>query len=722
MKAQGRKKVAAKAVKKQRSIAKKNGEAPISSVIKKEVPSRAQAVLTHSRKRFSVFFLFFYGLATFLGLCLFASGTIDSEDGLLYLSVARNIYYKHQNVAPPQNDYPVRNINMNSFRLPDGRWMAPGSLGYSLSMLPAVAASDALHHYYQVSPPEYFPLESDWSVLLFASFTNCAVAAVLAVLLIKYGEEVGWTKQTALAFSLITIWATNIFPMAKFSFAQLLFTTFLMLCFYSLRRYALSRWLGWLVVLIVSFVCLMFAYNVSYYLVLPALAMYYFALLPQRDRIREFLMLALLGLIPMIWQYKLLTTGLLGLLHIDKKVFFEGLSGFFLSPGKNVFLFSPPLLVLPIFWHKIKKNIAPELIGFGSLAAVFIFIIGSAWIPNLVGKTPIWGGGMVWGPRYLVPVIPGLMLIVFHVVQQLGTWQKRLVFYPLVCVGLGVQLLGVSAHYLMQYAGLPFSIMIGKDELPVFDYASFIPRYSPLLKMPYVVLGHAKRFRGTIQHGEFDVRFYDGFDVPLDTGIGPLRGFREDGYISLSAKKRDQLQSMAMTLHNVPDATTATELAHITVLSRGASVSAFPLQTDEQKQVTIPVERLQAANDRLFLSLSATYSATPSAPHVIYIKDFKINDTPVNLASLDYPDVSSLGAKTKPMPYQYYGGKVVDPWKFWYLRARISERTFDFWWIKNLYYWDRPKQLIWALFGLNVTALGISSILAIQRYIRETQS
>jgi hypothetical protein len=675
---------------------------------------------TGPKKRpFSALFLFLYGLATFLALCVFASGTIDSEDGMLYLSVARNIYYKHQNVAPPQNEYPTKNINMNSVRLPDGRWVAPGSLGYSLSMLPAVAASDAIHRYYQVSPPQYFPLESDWSVLLFASFTNCFWAACLAVLLVKYGEELGWSKQNALLFSFITIWMTNIFPMAKFSFAQTMFTFFLMVCFYSIRRYVLSKQWLWLVLVALAFVALMFAYNVSYYLALPALVVYYLALHSSRDIPKELGKLVLLGLIPLIWQFRFVISVVKSLLQIDKSVLFEGLSGLFVSPGKNIFLYSPPLVLIPIFWHKIKKNIYPELLGFGALSAIFIFIIASAWIPNLVGKTPIWGGGMVWGPRYLLPIIPGLMVIVFHIMQQLNIWQKRFIFYPLLCLGLGIQLLGVSSHYLMQYAGLPFSIMIGKEEIPVFDYASFIPRYSPVLKMPHVVLGHVKRFPGTIRHGEFDVRFYDGFDMPLDTGIGPLRGFREEGHISLSAAKREELRSLAFTLHNVPDATTATELANITIFSRGASVSAFPLRADEQKRVAVPVEKLQAMGERLFLTLTATYSATPSAPHVIYLKEFKINDTPVNLASLDYPDVSSLGAKTKPMPYQYYGGKVIDPWQFWYMRARIAERTFDFWWIKNLYYWDRPQRFIWMLFGFNVTALLISSILATQRYIRE---
>jgi hypothetical protein len=79
-----------------------------------------------------------------------------------------------------------------------------------------------------------------------------------------------------------------------------------------------------------------------------------------------------------------------------------------------------------------------------------------------------------------------------------------------------------------------------------------------------------------------------------------------------------------------------------------------------------------------------------------------MNDTNVNLASLDYPDVSSMGRETTPIPYQYYGNRDNDNWDLWYLRARINEQTLDFWWVKNMYYWDRPQQFIACLFVIDV--------------------
>jgi hypothetical protein len=53
-------------------------------------------------------------------------------------------------------------------------------------------------------------------------------------------------------------------------------------------------------------------------------------------------------------------------------------------------------------------------------------------------------------------------------------------------------------------------------------------------------------------------------------------------------------------------------------------------------------------------------------------------------------------------------------WDLWYLRAAITGNTFDFWWIKNLYYWDRPQRLLWTLFVVNITAAGLSGYLLLK--------
>jgi hypothetical protein len=667
---------------------------------------------------FSCLFLFLYGLTIFCFLSLFSSGVIESEDGWLYLSVARNIYYQHKIIAPAQTDYPSKNVNMNSFKGADGNWHSPGSLGYSLTMLPAVALSDVFHRYYHSPPPTYFPLESDWSVLFFASFNNIFWASCLAVLLILYGQELGWSKKESLALSLLTIFATNIFPMAKFGFAQTLYTFFLMLTFYLTRKLAQGKNILKLVGVALSFIGLMYAYNISFYLTIVPLLLYYFSFHSGRKLVREMALLGTLVLIVVLIKIRLFLS-LLPALKIQPKVLFEGVWGFLFSSGKSVFLYSPPLLILPIFWHKLNKKIRPEVIGFGSLCLFFLVLIGSAWIPNPVGKTPIWNGGMAWGPRYLIPLIPGLMILCFSIFRELKTFQKRFIFYPLVIISICIQLAGVSVIYLLQYTDIPYSIFVGKEELSVYDYASFIPRYSPLWKLPHVVLALAYRFPETINHGQYNVRLYDGFDVPLHGGVQTIRGFREEGHISLDNSAKENLESIQLTLLNLPDTPTSSESARITLQSQTEPIATLDLAAQKESTISLVADALQFKDQRAFLDLSASYSATPSAPHVIYIKQLLVNNQPVNLGSLDYPDVSSLGYQTTPVPYQYYGGKVKQPWKLWDVRARMNERTFDFWWIKNLYYWDRPQRILWLFLGGDIIFLFIGLVFTIRQYKQE---
>lgn len=667
------------------------------------------------QRRISDFFtfLFIYFIFIFSFLSLFSSGVIESEDGWLYLNVARNIYYKHNFTAPPQTDYPLHNVNMNSFKGTDGQWRAPGSTGYSLALVPAVALSDVVHRYYHSTPPLYFPLDSDWSLHFFASFTNIFIMSVLSLLLVLYGLEMNWSKKNSIAFSFFTIFCTNLLPMAKFGFAQVLFTFFLMLTFFLIKKYVKHKTLLSLMFILLSFYALTISYNISFYLTIIPLILYYIFLHEKEQQKREVAKIITIGTAVILIK-RALVLSLLPALRIFPSVLFEGVWGFLFSSGKSLFLFSPPLLLIPLFWQKIRKDIRPELIAFGCLALLFIVMLGSAWIPSGDGKGPIWHGGMGWGPRYMTPLIPGLMLIVFSISHRLSLLQKKYVFLPLLVIGLIVQILGASITYLLQYRDLPYNIFVQKQELSVYDYASFIPRYSPLLTLPHVFISLATNFPDTVRHGEYNVKLYDGFDTPLRTGGQIFRGFREEGRISFVLPKNKPLQSIQVVIENVPDKESSTESAVLSIKTKNILLASTTLPTHTETLLNIPVQQIiQDSNG--FLVFEATYATLPSSPHVIYIKKMIINDSLTNLGSLDYPDVSSLGKMTSQFPYEYYGNKITDLWTLWNMRARLNEQSFDFWWIKNLYFWDRPKKLIYLLLGGDLLLLGSSVCLLYRR-------
>ncbi len=671
-------------------------------------------------ERISRWFLFYFCVAVMSFLCLISSGNLDSEDSWLYASVARNIYYHHQIAAAP-DEYPDLNVHMNMTKGVDGIWRAHGGLGYSLSLVPAIFISDMIHRAYGVTPPQHFPLEHDWSFHLFASFTNAFYGSLLAGILLLYANELGFSRKSSVLISVLTLGTTSLLPLTKFSFTHMMFIAFLTTSFYFIRRFGTTQKIKYLVYSAISFCLMAISYNETFTLTIIPLGLYLLAYETPKQR-RFTLFLGFLGGLGMLVLLIALKSPFLGLIlqtvKVYPKILFEGVWGFLLSPGKSIFLYSPPLLLIPIFWHKIKKTFRPELVAALALTCCYLYVIGSAFIMKLGLPQAIWHGGMNWGTRYIAVLIPLWMLIVFHIIEALKPLQKKLIVVPLFIVGAWIQLVGISTWYLLQYIDLPYNFFIGKTEIQVYDYASFIPRYTPLYTLSRQFIKIALDLPKTIARGKYDVRLFDGFDPPYKLATGTMRGFRQEGHISFKNTPVDKPTSLEFTLYNAPDATTDQQPAQISITLNGKELKKLVLAPQQEETLqfsSIDVPLLE----RNTLIFKASYAQPLLSPQVVYIKRMLINQGAVNLDSLDYPDMSTLGVATTPIPYEYSGKVVTDRWTFWNMRARIFERTLDFWWIKNLYFWDRPAQLIWGLIALNLSVLLGSSLLVRKFFSKE---
>lgn len=666
-------------------------------------------------KSVSHFFILCFFLAVSSFLCLFASGSLDSEDGWLYASVARNMYYHHQIAAAP-DEYPDLNVHMNAEKGADGIWRAPGSLGYSVSLLPAVFLSDLVHQYYKIPPPQHFPLEHDWSFHLFASFTNCFIGGYLAAILLLYAVNIGYSHKKAVVFSLLTLGTTSLLPLTKFSFAHMLFISCFMTVLYQIKRFSKTQQVIHLVFALAALLITAISYNETFLLLLAPITI--FLLIHQTPVQRRVTVLTgFLGMILFflvsqvrnkIFSYVLFT------LQASPKILFEGVWGYVFSSGKSIFLYTPQLMLLPIFWHKTSKKVSAELVTAAVLTASYLFVLGSASLTKTDYFQPIWHGGMSWGPRYIAVLIPLWMVVVFQIIETVKKWQKYFLVVPLFLLGAWVQIVGVSTSYLLQYIDLPYHVFVNKTEVLVYDYASFIPRYTPLFTLSKQFAKLVFSLPETVKHGEYQVRLLDGFDPPYKTAAGTFRGFRKAGFIVFTSPKNTVTEQkkidISLLLANVPDVNTASESAEIHIKANGVEQTHLPLQPNQEKIVHFQFI-VDTSRQNQQLEFRVTHLKPLAAPEVIYIKKMDINGSLVNLGSIDYPDMSKLGLATTPLPYMYSGVEVTDPWIFWQIRARINERTLDFWWIKNLYFWDRPKNMIWLLFGVNVAATVVTTSL-----------
>ncbi|MER9169632.1 hypothetical protein NKI12_20065 [Mesorhizobium australicum] len=163
-----------------------------------------------------------------------------------------------------------------------------------------------------------------------------------------------------------------------------------------------------------------------------------------------------------------------------------GIAGLLVSPTRGLFVFSPFLLFVPIFWRRV----AAERSGRGLTAA-----IGCAMIVQLFLYAMIdWRQGASWGPRWLTDMLPMLMWMLPPVVKVLSR-NGRVAFGFASLVAISIQAIG--AFWYTGIAETPIITARGPDRMrPAWDIhnAAFIAE----LRHPHVEGDLIVEMRGNI--------------------------------------------------------------------------------------------------------------------------------------------------------------------------------------------------------------------------------
>ena len=114
-----------------------------------------------------------------------------------------------------------------------------------------------------------------------------------------------------------------------------------------------------------------------------------------------------------------------------------GVSGLLVSPFRGIIWYSPlVLLAVPGLWrlYRQDRNLALYICA---QTTVTILTFATWWS---------WYGGITWGPRYLLPTLPLLMLAIASVIDELPQRGvvRRLVFGGLFMLSVGINFLGVA--------------------------------------------------------------------------------------------------------------------------------------------------------------------------------------------------------------------------------------------------------------------------------------
>jgi hypothetical protein len=149
-------------------------------------------------------------------------------------------------------------------------------------------------------------------------------------------------------------------------------------------------------------------------------------------------------------------------------VWWQGLAGLLVSPGRGLFLYAPVLLfawaAAPTFFRRHRT----EAVLAGAIILTYLL---------LYGKWFMWHGGYAWGPRFMLPTLPFFVMTIAPAMEwaRESAWWRR-GFLALAGLSGLIQILGLSVHFEL------FQNRLLDTGLPLFAPITFFnPRYSPLI-------------------------------------------------------------------------------------------------------------------------------------------------------------------------------------------------------------------------------------------------
>jgi hypothetical protein len=297
----------------------------------------------------------------------------------------------------------------------------------------------------------------------FVSMLNLVAGAATVTLVFLFSVALGYSRRSSLTVSMFYGFGTFAWPMAKHPFDHVVETLFVLLSLYFMYLNVSDNKTKRL---IFSSICLGVAINTRLVsiLVLPPLLVMMGTSRGEKYCITEFdkmflrkmaiFVVVLLPFIGLVFWYNYCRFGSIfetgfqlvatrtGLDIFSGTPLLTGVIGFLLSPGKGFFYYSP----LTVFFF---FTIIPFYKKHPHIAISFVMLIISYLL--FLSKNINWPGDWAWGPRYLLPITPFLIIPIAELLDS-DTWlANKSVLTGLVsgvfALSLIVQVAAVSVHF-----------------------------------------------------------------------------------------------------------------------------------------------------------------------------------------------------------------------------------------------------------------------------------
>jgi hypothetical protein len=339
------------------------------------------------------------------------------------------------------------------------------AIGESLLLLPVVILG------------ELVPRADMGTVTAFAaSLLTAAVAAAAVSILFLFALDLGARVRTAAVTALIFAFCTMQWSYAHDAFDITPTGCCLLLALFAAHRMRLRRPGRWLLVSGWALACAILL-RVPSAALMPIYGLYVYQCWPCRTQSARLIalcrwslptlaVLAFTGWYDWVRFGTPLETGYgIGSSNGFTFPLWQGLAGLLISPGKSIFLYSPVLVLAFIGYPSFVRRDRSLALAVLAIAVVTVFFYA---------RFHDWSGDWAWGPRFMLPFIPLLLLAIIGVVETWATWNWRLRAGAglLISASIAVQLLGILVDYQVQ-----MEIELFNGTLPQMYWS---PRYSQI--------------------------------------------------------------------------------------------------------------------------------------------------------------------------------------------------------------------------------------------------
>jgi hypothetical protein len=413
-------------------------------------------------------------LTVCLAYLLTAGSNFSSGDSFAELRVTQSLVERGSVNVPVVN--PSQVCAGWGCRGMGGRYFASHGIGFSVFLVPFYLSAKAAVQV--LSPPRCETWDACVPIHLI-SWSNCVLSALTVVLLCALCLDLGYTLRRSVTAALIYGFATLAWPYARFAF-DVSPTALLLLAAFregvragsvkdgaEVRRWALAGVLGGLAILVRL-------------PTIPALApLAVWALLSSASgygararRLIAFLLPLGCSLAFSAW-YNLYRFGsILNDGHAanaaDRLTFqpWVGILGMTISPGKGMLWYCPVIIIALV---GVPRFIARQRItGTLALSMATLSLLPYLFVPD-------WYGGDAWGPRFVIPVLPLILLPALEARDVFSAdRRRRAAVWAILIYSVIVQLAGQLVSY---------PIRLRRAAQLHIDYRSLLwdPRHSPLL-------------------------------------------------------------------------------------------------------------------------------------------------------------------------------------------------------------------------------------------------